>query len=249
MELNYIVIDDVQSDIDRLVREADKTRELRFADSYNSAYEALAKFRLEGVIYPVIFCDIRLREENGLDAGPELAKYCKYLVFVTGLTGQKGKVLDARGDDHLQKPVSCDQIRTRVLDRFYKRHGDELPMYIHLNKLYIYHTHEKKHYPEKLKDIKYISHEQNYLTVAVKSGKVYTIRAKISHAFSLLEPAGIFVQVNRGEVINMKFMRTWDWATVWIDDVAFKLLGAGKKAFFDYMKRNKLGDGGFKGKN
>lgn len=246
MELNYIVIDDVQSDIDRLVREADKTRELRFAGSYNSAYEALAKLRQEGTIYPVIFCDIRLREENGLDAGPELAKYCKYLVFVTGLPGQKGKVLDARGDDHLQKPVSCDQIRTRVLDRFYKRHGDELPMHIHLNKLYIYHTHEKKHYPEKLKDIKYISHEQNYLTVAVKSGKVYTIRAKISHAFALLEPAGIFVQVNRGEVINMKFMRTWDWATVWIDDVAFKLLGAGKKAFFDYMKRNKLGDGGFK---
>ncbi len=246
MMIAYYVIDDVQSDIDRLVREADKTKELRYAGSYPSVYGALAEFREKKTMVPIIFCDIRFRDENGLDAGPELAKYCKYLVFVTGLSGQQGKVLDAMGDDHLQKPVSCDQIRMRVLDRFFKRHGTELPLRIHLNRLYILSAVDKKYYTERLKDILFVSHSKNYLEIAVKSGRTYTVRSTLDHAFNLLEPAGIFVQINRSTVLNMKCIGKWDGTEVWIADRAFKLLGEGKKNFMAYIKRNKLGNGGAK---
>lgn len=246
MRLPYIVIDDVHDDITRLVREADKTHELRFAGSFHSAYAALAALRTEGTIYPVIFCDIRLRDENGLDAGPELARYCKYLVFVTGLPHQKGKVLDAYGDDHLQKPVTCDQIRSRVLDRFFKRHADELPLRIHFNKLFIYDVHTRRHHTERVKDIRYILHQLNYLTVGVRSGTAYAVRATLHQAFALLEPAGIFLQVNRGAVVNMKFVDRCDGRSVWVGDTEIKLTGEGKTAFMEYVKRYKLGDGGIK---
>ena len=248
MNIPFYVIDDVRSDIDRLVREAEKTHELVFKGSYASAYEALADFR-ESRMAPafVIFCDIRLREENGLDAGPELAKYCKYLVFVTGLPGQKGKVLDAMGDDHLQKPVTCDQLRMRVLDRFFRRHGDELLLRIHLNKLFI--TQDKVEYAVKLKDVLFVTHDRNYLEIATQRGNSYTVRDKVDRAFNLLEPAGIFVRVNAGTVINMKAVTNWNDQEVWIGKHRFLLKGTGKSAFHAYRKRNRLGKGGATGKS
>ena len=248
MKISFYVIDDVRADIDRLVREAEKTRELVFEGSYASAHEALADFREKQMEpTPVIFCDIRLREENGLDAGPELAKYCKYLVFVTGLAGQKEKVLDAMGDDHLQKPVTSDQIRVRVLNRFFRRHGDEIPLRIHLNRLFI--TVDKVEYAVKLKDILFVKHHQNYLDIMTKNERKYTTRGTIAHAFSLLEPAGIFVQVNNGAIINMKYLGLWNDTEAWIGEHHFALKGKGREAFQEYRKRNRLGNGGATGKS
>src|SRR5690606_7366878 len=112
-------------------------------------------------------------------------------------------------DDHLQKPLSCDQIRRRVLDRSFKLHGKLLPLRIHLNRLYILSAVDKKYYTERLKDILFVSHSKNYLEIAVKNGRTYTVRSTLDHAFNLLEPAGIFVQINRSTVLNMKCIGKW----------------------------------------
>lgn len=243
MKIPFYVIDDVRLDIDRLVREAEKTHELVLKGSYFSAHEALADFRSKNMKpVPIIFCDIRLHEENGLDLGPELAKYCKYLVFVTGLAQQKGKVLDAMGDEHLQKPVTSDQIRMRVLDRFFRRYGDEIPLRIHLNKLIF--TDKKIEYSVKLKDILFVHHGNNYLTIATKNGNNYTPRGTVEQAFSLLEPAGIFVRVNKGTIVNMREVTGWDHTEVEIGEYKFPLKGEGKKTFDEYRKRRRIGNAG-----
>ena len=248
MTVNYYVIDDVPSDIEKLVREADKTKILACVGSYTSIDEALNDFRLKRVKRaPVIFCDIRLSDENGLDAGPELARYCKYLVYVTGLPGQKGNVLDAMGDDHLQKPVTRDQLRTRVIDRFFRRYDSEFPLRIHLNKLVV--TEDKMEYAIKLKDIRYIKHDQNYLDIVTTKGKKYIARDTVERAFDLLEPAGIFIKVNGGTIINAKQLTAWDNTEVWLDDLSFPVKGKGKENLNNFINRIRLGNGASMGKS
>jgi len=244
MKWTYMVIEDNPSDRDRLISEANKTRELRHVGSYASAYEALANLRGMDLLPDFIFCDIMLQDENGLDAGPELARNCKYLVYVTGLPGLKGLVLDAMGDEHLQKPVTCDQIRMRALNRFFKRHSDEIPLYIHLNKLYILHTVDKKYYGVSLKNIMHLTYSKNYVDVTIKgSDAVYVARTTLQNAYNLVEPAGVFIKVNQGAVINMLHHGKWNNAEVWVGDTCFRLKGQGKKVFFDYIKRYGLGFG------
>jgi len=64
-----------------------------------------------------------------------------------------------------------------------------------------------------------------------------------------LEPAGIFVQVNNGTIINMKYLSKWNDKEAWIDEHHFALKGMGKDAFHAYRKRQRLGNGGATGKS
>ncbi len=250
-EFTYIAIDDNLADLDWIVKEASKTRQLRCLGRYTSAQEAMAS--MQGKPHPdIIFCDIRLRDEDGLGAGPSLARFCKLLVFVTGLVGQKGLVLDALGDEHLQKPVTCDQIRMRVLDRFFRRYGDEIPMYVKFDRLYVLHRGDKKYHAVDIAEILSLTYSQNYVEVTVRTNDKqpiadtvrYTVRATLAYAFSLIEPTGLFIFVNKSAVINMLHHGKWSGNDVEVNGEVFRLLGEGKKSFMDYIKRYGLGDGG-----
>ena len=80
--------------------------------------------------------------------------------------------------------------------------------------------------------------------MAVKGSEiVYVARTTLQNAYNLVEPAGVFVKVNQGAVINMLYHGEWNNAEVWVGENRFKLSGEGKKSFLDYIKRHGVGEG------
>ena len=211
-QMNIMICDDDKPEREALlqcVREVWPMAEIAQADSAQTVLQMIRK----GQIYDLIFLDIYLDKENGIDAGkwiysnfpemnmvfvsnsrdfgPELfaINALHYLVKPCGRSGMEE--VKKREEDRLRKDAVV-QIRSRTRD-------EEIPF----------------------QRIAYIESEHNNLQIWLINGSVVTVRDSIQNFMNKLDDR--FLRINRGIIINMEAVEKMNAASCEIAGKTFML--------------------------
>src|SRR5262245_9708977 len=175
----------------------------------------------------ILFLDIEMPEETGLDVAADLAEEGPVVVFVTAYREHATTAFDVNASDYVLKPFSderCAQALHRAKERVrHRRLGDlasqlatlspevrvptQTPVKGHdtgyLKRLAF--KHDGRSIILKTADVMWIEAEDYYVKVHSRLGR-HLIRASLASLEERLDP-GEFLRVHRGALVNIEEIR------------------------------------------
>jgi two-component system LytT family response regulator len=179
--------------------------------------EALMELRHNNI--DILFLDVQMPEQTGLDLLKQLDTISFEIIFVTGYDKYAIHAFRFNAIDYLLKPVEIDELRTavtRALSRVAQKKNSSLNI-AHLLPVLDGNANGKKvavHVGEKVVfvDVANISHivaSDNYSEITTAEKRKF-VTPRVLKEFELyLQPIPFFIRINRGVIINTNCIQSY----------------------------------------
>ncbi|HLU15966.1 MAG TPA: LytTR family DNA-binding domain-containing protein [Burkholderiaceae bacterium] len=216
--------------------------DIELVASFSKTADALKFLREKGDV-DLIFCDIELPESSGLEAARWLKKHCAHLVFVTGHSGYALESYRAFVPYFIVKPITEADLQD-LLEELAGRDAAVRPIRVKFGKLLLYDGGTKTSTPAFPHEVVKLIQEGNYLNVHIRGrDNPVMIRCTATEAASLMEPLGLFMQVNRGVIVNLDDITQFEPDQVHIGAASYSVGSTYKEAYQQFVKRHQMGKG------
>lgn len=209
--MRCLVVDDEVVARRGIIRQLEKIKTLEVvgeANCIDAFIEAKEKYKPD-----LIFLDIMLRNKNIMDYlsdGIDLPM----IVFVTAYNHYALTGFDLKAVDYLLKPVSDDRLNQcidRALQLFSTKHFDHL--YQDKN---LFLKSSGKYFRVSPSDILYVKSMENYVLIYLENKKL-VCKLTMEQMIRLL-PLGLFLQVHRSYLVNVKKIDFIEKLTIYIQN-------------------------------
>lgn len=211
LSIKYIVIEDEPLARRGLVKLLNAYDFLDCQGMYSNTEDA--RLMLEKQDIDLIFLDIHLPEESGLDFAKVVPPAIQ-IIFTTAYANYALESYELNTLDYLLKPIAEERLKKsldKVLQYFQSRskEPDSSPLKDH-----IFVKADRKLYRLELDEIKYIEAMKDYVMIHTADKKLM-VAMNIKTIFNQL-PSLDFVRVNKSFVVNLKNIESVDnhWVTV-----------------------------------
>ena len=173
--------------------------------------------------YDLVFLDIKLNNENGIDIAERLKKknpYC-YIVFVSGYEEYHRAAFDVQPYQFLDKPVREEEIEA-ILDsvinlRCQKDNVLEIPT-------------KRANYRLVVNDIMYFITGKREITVYMRDGQTYPFYGKLSEIERrLANLSDYFLRAHKSYLLNMNYVKVFERDDIIMQDERKFLISARKQ--------------------
>lgn len=203
----FAIVDDVREVNDHIKNLLlDKFQDGCYIKTFNSA-EELNRYDESAVVkdYDIVFMDIVLAEESGIDLAIEYEKKhpLTKFIFITGYVELSPEIFKANPSGLLHKPIEAHALN-EVVDRVLKKNVEQ-----DLNTIII----ESKDtiYKISIEDIKYIESEGHHIFVNYRD-EALCIRMKLTDLLALIiskKPTNCFIRCHQSYVVNAKYISSF----------------------------------------
>ena len=189
----------------------------------------------KGAYFDLVFLDILMDGENGIDTGKKIRRYCPAmsLVFVSSSREFGPEAFEVNALQYLVKP--CDASQMAEVKRRYQR-GRENKVLIHLGR------QQTQEIPCGM--ITYIESVHNNLLIHLVTGAALKIRGSL-HGF-MEEVDDRFIRVNRGILVNMEAIEQMNSDSCQVAGMIFTLSrkerAANKRRYNNWLFRTAIGE-------
>lgn len=197
---------------------------------FSSAEEMM--FHIEDNMYDIIFMDIELGEESGIQLSKKIkAKYpTSEIVFISGFDDYYLDVYDVEHVYFLRKPITIDKLQAAV--DFASKNLQES------SENYLTVVNRKSINRVPMSAITYLEKNKRVIIVHTIDGKEYQMYGKFDELMGALSSS--FVQCHYSFVVNMKYINSISDKKVYVADefeipISKSRFAATKDAFFEYI--------------
>jgi len=216
--------------------------DIELVASFSNTGDAL-KFVREESDVDLIFCDIELPGTSGLEAAKWLKKHTRYLVFVTGHSNYALEAFHAFASYFIVKPVTVPDLQG-LLEELIGPDAAIHPIRLKFGKLLLYDGGTKTHTPALPHEVVKLIQEGNYLHVHIRGRDApVVIRYTATEAATVLEPFGLFLQINRSAIVNLDDVTQFQPDLVYVGSASYTVGDKYKEAYQQFVKRYQLGKG------
>lgn len=216
--------------------------DIELVASFSKTADAL-KFLRENGDVDLIFCDIELPEVSGLEAARWLKKHCTHLVFVTGHSNYALDAFGAFVPYFIVKPITAADLQD-LMEELLGADPEQHPIRLKFGKLLFYDGGTKTYTPALPHEVVKLIQEGNYLNVHIRGRDApVVIRYTATEAASLMEPFGLFLQVNRGAIVNLDDVTQFEPDLVHVGSKSYSVGITYKEAYQQFVKRYQVGKG------
>mgnify|MGYP003672522133 FL=1 len=196
------------------------------AISYKAAKEILETTKVD-----LVLLDIKISgRKTGLDVALLLnTLYSIPFLFITSYndTNSLDKIKELSPKGYINKPINEATILTTI-DIFFDNAIDDIKNFVSVNI-------GTSTYNINLTDLLYIASEHVYVRLHYKKRSIL-IRSSLSNFLNLL-PENVFIQVNRSNAVNVKFVENVGAREVKIDNEIIKLSPKYKEHFLHFINK------------
>ena len=196
------------------------------AINYNAAQEILETTKVD-----LVLLDVKISgNKTGIDVAQLLnAKYSIPFLFLTSYNDLNtlNKIKDLSPRAYINKPINEATILTTI-DIFFDNAIDDIKNFVSVNI-------GTSTYNINLTDLLYIASEHVYVRLHYKNRSIL-IRSSLSNFLNLL-PENAFIQVNRSNAVNVKFVENVGAREIKIDNEIIKLSPKYKEHFLHFINK------------
>tara|TARA_B100000427_G_C15491986_1_gene588078 strand:- start:375 stop:1115 length:741 start_codon:yes stop_codon:yes gene_type:complete len=201
--LNVLVVDDEAPARELMCRQIERScPSLSVVQTASNAKEA--KYYIDSISPDVVFVDIRMPNESGLDLIDRYKDRDFYVVFATTYHECAVEALRQRAFDYLLKPIDKEELIScsrRILLHFYKQckkgYSNKTPVPRRLE----ISTTGKRHFV-KHEDILHVEAFGSYSTAFLNSGRMITISKNLKRIEDMLDNP-LFFRVHNSQIVNL----------------------------------------------
>ena len=201
--LNVLVVDDEAPARELICRQIERScPSLSVVQTASNAKEA--KHYIDTISPDVVFVDIRMPNESGLDLIERYKNRDFYVVFATTYHEYAVEALRQRAFDYLLKPIDKDELQActrRILMHFYKQGNSTQTTNTPVPRRLEISTTGKRHFV-KHEDILHIEACGSYSTVFLSSGRRITISKNLKRIEHMLDDP-LFFRVHNSQIVNL----------------------------------------------
>lgn len=219
--ITAIHVDDEVRSIELMKLAVNDVPDLELKASFTTGAEVLAWLTNNTV--DIIFLDVEMPDQNGIDLAKQIGVYNADVIFVTAHTGFALKAFEACALDYLVKPIYPEKLRgslERYLFRQNKLAGKKTPNPVpeQVDELLTNYMNESS-YPKRvfvsmvgeikvinLDEVIYFGASGPYTKIFLTSGEVVTCSESIKSYSESLEKHPGFVRIHRSYLINKSFI-------------------------------------------
>ncbi len=157
---------------------------------------ALLKAAEDGAAYDLLFCDIYMKEENGIDVARRLMEICPKtaVVFITSSREHAVDAYSMEALHYLVKPVRQEDI-AEVFRRFGGRRESRHTLTIRI---------ERKVYVLYQDEIMRLESNDHNTVITCADASTYSIRKPFGELVEMLDDS--FIQIKKGVTLNMRYI-------------------------------------------
>lgn len=222
MKLTAIAIDDEVLALRDLKYQLSTLRDLNLKATFSNTADALDFLSVNGHVN-MIFCDIELSEESGLDAARPLSAYTDCLIFVTGHPQYALEAYNVGADAYLMKPVNTAEVLEKM-DKLRKllKTGDLLDDAF--GKFLVRDGAKKTDYAVDLKAVIKIRSNGNYVDIVTEHNR-YTDHITMNKAEEIFERTGLFLRVHQSTIVAKKAISHFHGNSVYLTNLSHHPIG------------------------
>lgn len=189
----------------------------------------------KGAYFDLVFLDILMDGENGIETGKKIRRYCPAmaLVFVSASREFGPEAFELNALYYLVKP--CDSFQMAEVKRRYQR-GRENKVLIHLGR------NQTQEIPCSM--ITYIESVHNNLLIHLVTGATVKIRGSLQGFMEEVDDR--FIRVNRGILVNMEAIEQMNTDSCQVAGMIFMLSrkerAANKRRYNNWLFRTAMGE-------
>lgn len=232
--MRIAVCDDVQADLDEMRHQLTEVWPEAEIDTFIQSMELLQRVKW-GVRYDLIFLDIIMKPENGIELGRRILEEVpdSKLVYVSNSREYGPEIYELNAFFYLLKPCETERLE-EIRKRFQKY--QEKRIVVRLNKDHM------ENVPFHM--ISYIENEHNNLLIHLTNGSFLRIRESMQRFMENLDER--FLRVNRGIIVNMEAIERMDSDSCRVEGLIFMLSRKERselrKRYNDWLFRNAMGE-------
>lgn len=207
--MNIALVDDMPHELTKLtdiiyeyMSENNNTAEIT---TFQNAEDFLAAFR--PFRFTLIFMDIYMNEMTGIDAAKKIRETDQdtLIVFLTTSTSHAFDAFDVHAYQYIAKSSDYNELKSSI----FKVLSDIMSMQsIEEGKL-IFSSNDPEQYIF-FSNIVYVQSARNYVNIIDRLHNINHIRMTFSELCSILEKDNRFLKINRGIIINMEYITSFE---------------------------------------
>jgi len=236
--ISCIAIDDEPLALKQIVSYIEKTPHLQLADKFESAFHAIDFLQNNEV--DLMFVDINMPDLNGMDFVKSLNNPPK-VIFTTAYSEYAIEGFKVDAVDYLLKPIGYSDFlkaSEKARERFFSDKKEDAS--IQNDEQFLFIKSEHKILRIDFNNIKYIEGMRDYIRIHLDGQKPIMTLAAMKNIKDHL-PDGIFMQVHRSYIVNLKKITTIERNRIIFDDTVYIPVSEQyKKAFQNYLDDNFL---------
>lgn len=219
--MKIAICEDNEYDLDRLKKILLKEETSFCVDGFTTGADLLAAF--EKIHYDLVFMDIYLKDENGIEVVKELqAKLpSTQIVFTTTSNSHAVDAFNINALHYLVKPVSDEDI-TEVMRRM--KQGGKAAMDRSTLTIWI----GTDIYTLNQSEIIKVESDNHKTNIFIESGSIFSVWKPFGEITSLLDER--FLTIKRGVAVNMRYIVKWHSKDCEMSDGSTYLLSRGLRA-------------------
>lgn len=240
--IRAIAIEDEPSALTQLEDCLHAVPDIELVASFSKTADALKFLREEGHV-DLIFCDIELPGLSGLEAAKWLKKHTHDLIFVTGHSDYALEAYRAFVSYFIVKPITVADLQD-LMEELVGPDAAQHPIRLKFGKLRLYDGSAKTHTPVLPQEVVKLIQDGNYLQVHIRGRDTpVLIRYTATQAVAVLEPFGLFLQVNRAAIVNLDEVTQFQPDLLHVGPESYTVGEKYKKAYQQFVKRHQMGKG------
>ena len=211
-QMKIAVCDDIREERELLQKNLEKLWDSAQIDGFETGDQLLERIK-EGSRYNLIFIDIFLGKEDGIELGRELRRYQSgaELVYVSNSREFGPEIYELEALHYLLKPYKAGDLEE--VKKRYDRIEEKRTSVLHIR------IGQKKEVP--CHTIAYIESVHNNLVIHLKNGSTLRVRRSLQEYMKELDDR--FLRINRGVIVNMEAIDRMNGDSVSVDGMIFML--------------------------
>ena len=200
--------------------------------TYETGAKLLSDFE-NGTVFDIVFMDIYMEKENGIDTAQKLRKFDRdcLLVFTTTSTDHALEGFRVRALHYLVKPYSDDELDMLL---------DEISQKISVEEKYIEIPSASDSLRIKLCDILYAEHFKHCIHIHCTDKSEKSVRSTFAEFVMLFDDGDNFFVCNRGIIVNLEHIRDMNGNEFVLDNgerisISRSLVKSAKSTFSEYI--------------
>lgn len=233
--MKIAVCDDEKQDREQLCGDLRALWREAEIDAFENGADVFRRIQ-QGYYYSLVFLDIFMSRENGIETGKEIRTYFPEipLVYISNSRDFGPEAFELDALHYLVKPYSREALQE------VKRRFEELGR---KRKTAVLHLGREKQQKIPLHMITYIESSHNNLLIHLITGSVVKIRGSIQGFMEGLDER--FLRINRGVIVNMESVERMDSDACEVGGMTFMLSRKEKtenrKKYSDWLFRSAMG--------
>jgi len=240
MELSCIIIDDEFHAQIELTDALKKIPSISLKGVFESIPNSL--HYLEGNKIDIVFSDINMPDQNGIEAAAILQRYCRYLIYVTAHREYAIEAFQANAIGYLLKPLSQSSLIEKIsLIKEWSKNESDLPKKITDDFVFVKGSSKNSFIKLELSHIIYIEAMLNYVKIWINNAFHITY-ATLKSMEQKLYGKSNFIRVSKSIIINTNHIIEVDGFYVKMTDGnKFSIGESYKNAFILFLNKRTLG--------